>query len=476
MSASGVLVKRMVRAMTSDRSSDGKPDWAVRLQREREGRGWGQREMARVLLRTAEWEVTTKAVDSVSRQIRGWENAEHFPRDWTAHYAAAFDLDEAVLFEGAGLQMPRPRPRVTDRSASMPAGPGIPAQSREGPRSSAHDPGSEAAVTAMSGEAIDLATWAEQTNIGDTTIDFLFDSVRRLSEEYLRRPPGPVLSDAAALYRRTADILRGGHQQLRQTRDLHVIAGQLLAFLSWASSDLGQPGAAEAYAAAGWVMADQADDDAARALVLIARGKNAFWEKRLARAVEYAKRGLAVAPATSARVLLACQLGGAHQALGDVRSALAAHDAAVDAREAMAGEELGGLWWCGPARQANYAMWVHLRAGDSMAALEAAGAAQDAYADGDHWAYGTWAQVMIGTAIAQLQKGEPEGAAETLDPILQMPAEQRLATLSERLGDVDRYLGHRKYAGDPHALSLREQIGEYRADTVTVRALTTGES
>jgi hypothetical protein len=32
------------------------------------------------------------------RQIRGWENGDHYPRDWRTAYATAFGLDEGELF------------------------------------------------------------------------------------------------------------------------------------------------------------------------------------------------------------------------------------------------------------------------------------------------------------------------------------------------------------------------------------------
>jgi hypothetical protein len=75
-----------------------RPPWAARLQRERETRGWNKREMARRLLKATDHQYGS--VDSLSRQIRGWEAGEHFPRDWSSAYAAAFDVDEAELLAG----------------------------------------------------------------------------------------------------------------------------------------------------------------------------------------------------------------------------------------------------------------------------------------------------------------------------------------------------------------------------------------
>jgi hypothetical protein len=84
--------------------SDGeRPAWAVRLQAEREARGWNKREMARQLHKAAGNQHAP--VDSLSRQIRGWEAGNHFPRDWAAAYATAFGMEEADVFG--------PRPETT---------------------------------------------------------------------------------------------------------------------------------------------------------------------------------------------------------------------------------------------------------------------------------------------------------------------------------------------------------------------------
>jgi tetratricopeptide (TPR) repeat protein len=385
------------------------------------------------------------SVESLTRQIRGWEKGDHFPEPhWRRGYALALAINEIDLF-GVG----------TSVSQSQEAG---------------------EIVLSLTAEATDLAIWAEQTNVGNMTIGILSDSTRRLVADYSHQPPVPVLRNALGLYRRTRDLIRGGHQHLGQTRDLYVVAGQLLAFLSWASSDLGQPAAADTYARSGWVMAEQADHNGLRAMVLVAQSKNAFWENHLHEAADYARRGLECAPTTSRRVLLACQLGDAYQALGDLTRAREAQELAARARDAItAPDDIGGVWACGPARQANYAIWVHLRAGDIREALADAEAADRAYAEGDEWAYGTWAQIHIGTANAHLLAGRVDGAAAALSPILGMRAEERLATLSARLGEVASQLGDQRYSGSPGARSLREEITDYRANAIRTRALPSGD-
>jgi hypothetical protein len=212
-------------------------------------------------------------------------------------------------------------------------------------------------------------------------------------------------------------------------------------------------------------------------MVLIAQSKNAFWENRLHQAADYAHRGLECAPLTSARVMLACQLGDAFQALSDMERARAAHELAARARdEIRQPDEIKGIWACGPARQANYAMWVHLRAEDPQSALAAAETAERAYAEGDDWAYGTWGQIRIGSANAHLMAGRLDGAAATLAPILEMRAEERLATLSTRLAGLAGALNGRRYLGSADARSLHEQITDYRANAIKTRALPSGDA
>lgn len=425
-------------------SKDDRPLWAKRLRKERDARGWSQLAMAKRLQLAAGRDYPS--LESLVRQIRGWEKGDHFPDQWTRAYSIAFGISEADLF---GVAAPVPESRDAGEIARS-----------------------------FVAEATDLAMWVEQTNVGDATIGILADNARRLVNDYSHKPPVPILQETLGLYRRTSDLIRGGRQYLKQTRDLYIVAGQLLAFLSWVSSDLGQPGAADTYASSGWALAEQTDHNALRVMVLIAQSKNAFWENRLHQAAHYARQGLEFAPMTSARVLLACQLGDAYQALGDIERAREAHDLVARARDEInESDEFKGIWACGPARQANYALWAHLGAADPHAALAAAEAAEAAYAAGDDWAYGTWAQIRIGSANAHLMAGQLDGAVDALTPILEMRTEERLATLSARLASFAVALdGSRRYLGSVEARLLHGQIADYCANAIKTRALPSGDT
>lgn len=74
------------------RDGDSRPAWAIRLQAERESRGWSKREMARRLLRTPQYRNYDHGC--ILRQIYRWENGEVFPRRAQTAFAVAFGIHE----------------------------------------------------------------------------------------------------------------------------------------------------------------------------------------------------------------------------------------------------------------------------------------------------------------------------------------------------------------------------------------------
>ncbi|WP_433325984.1 hypothetical protein [Spirillospora sp. CA-294931] len=78
-----------------------RPAWAVRIQDERQERGWSKHEMARRLY-AAKWHTppTPDQVVNLASQIRAWEKGQHFPRDWADAYATAYAIPLDALFPG----------------------------------------------------------------------------------------------------------------------------------------------------------------------------------------------------------------------------------------------------------------------------------------------------------------------------------------------------------------------------------------
>ena len=129
-------------------------------------------------------------------------------------------------------------------------------------------------------------------------------------------------------------------------------------------------------------------------------------------------------------------------------------------------------WSCPPAREANYAAIVNLGAGQLERSLSDAARADEAWESGCPWVYGTWAQVRIGAAIAHVRNGEAEGAAGEIAPVLSLPAEYRVVTLTDRLLYVNQLLRGPRYRNSSAAANLSATIAQFCASSLRKRAIT----
>lgn len=326
-------------------------------------------------------------------------------------------------------------------------------------------------------EVLALAAWLEETNIGDGAVGNMETATRRLAYDYARQPPLAVLREAQALQGRISGILRGGRTRVAQTRALLCITAELFALIDLLAGDVGRYRLADAYGYAAWTCAQEGDSDAARALVLCARSKTARWEGRYADAARLARRGFDLGRATGrGRILLAVSEATALQSRGDIPAATEAMARAQRARDTYpTADEGADAWGCTRARQATYALQVALGARDPAAMLRSVEQADDAWADGDQWVYGTWAQVRIGAALAHVMTGDPDGAAEDLAEVFDLGTEYRVVTIIGRMGEIGRRLGHSRYKGDPRAGELREKIRAFQAGSLEHEALTAPE-
>jgi len=116
---------------------------------------------------------------------------------------------------------------------------------------------------------------------------------------------------------------------------------------------------------------------------------------------------------------------------------------------------------------------TYLKAGSVDQALRHVERAELAWRNGEEWAYGTWAQVQIGAAIAHLLNGEIEAAVTVMQQVLNQPEEQRLATLATRMRrDVTPLLANPATGDSKFAILLREGIENY--DKSPIRSLPAG--
>jgi hypothetical protein len=135
--------------------------------------------------------------------------------------------------------------------------------------------------------------------------------------------------------------------------------------------------------------------------------------------------------------------------------------------DALPGADRGiSPWSFSPERQAMFVLSVALGTGNADGALRAALVADEGWAAGDPHIPGTWAQVRIGAAIAHLLNDSLDGAVEQVTPMLTMPPEFRIATVTGWLADLDRRLSTCRYASSPAASCLRQQIRNFIASAL----------
>ena len=122
------------------------------------------------------------------------------------------------------------------------------------------------------------------------------------------------------------------------------------------------------------------------------------------------------------------------------------------------------VWSFPMERRAIFNLSVALRARDPTAALDAAATADAGWAAGDPHIPSTWAQIRAGAAIARLMQGSLDGATEEVTPVLALPPEFRIATVTGWVDDLGHRLASPRYAASPLAIDLRQQIRQFRSE------------
>jgi hypothetical protein len=310
-----------------------------------------------------------------------------------------------------------------------------------------------------------LTAWITSSNTSDEAIEHIEQATAVLADMHTQTAARRVLADVLQLHSKTQTLLRSGKQRLRQTRELIRIDSDLLAHASVLLGDLGQDQAARKYGNAALVGTNEAETNQAKACYALA--KTARWQHNYAEAADLAQRGFQHGPVTPMSVQLAYYEANAAALAGDTsraKTALARAEMFADARPSV--DTGTSPWSFSPERQAIFALSVALHTSDADGALRAALAADQGWAAGDPHIPGTWAQVRIGAAIAQLLKGSLDGAVEQATPTLTMPPELRIATVTGWLADLDQHLASRRYASSPITSSLRQQIGDFTANAL----------
>ncbi|MER7669859.1 hypothetical protein ABTY61_15515 [Kitasatospora sp. NPDC096128] len=291
----------------------------------------------------------------------------------------------------------------------------------------------ERQVAMAARRALRFTAMAEGSSIGPETLGQIHDEVRRLTVTYPRLALPTLLGDLVEVQDLTFRLLEHGRVKPLQARELYLLAGITSGMLAKASHDLGNPSAAMMQARTAFVCADNADHHAMRAWVRSLQSLISYWAGRPAQAAEYAALGQSavgdVRGTTS--VWLACLSARAHSLLGDGEGTRSAIQQAEDARAAVEPDDLdafGGIMTFPVPRQLYYVAEATVQLGEDPALGESQSeAAVTAYRDAseDEWAFGDEAGAQTDLALARIARGEIEGAAEAVRPVLDLPIEQR---------------------------------------------------
>ncbi|MGH3930832.1 MAG: hypothetical protein ACRDTF_12730, partial [Pseudonocardiaceae bacterium] len=279
--------------------------------------------------------------------------------------------------------------------------------------------------------ARDFLSRIEAPNVGAETLDQLTDDVRRLITTYDQQPLPTLLRDLVDTQER-AFVLLEGHQRLEQSRDLYLIAGIACGLMARASHDMDAFHDAMTQARAGYACADNAGHDGLRAWIRGLQAAITYWSGRFDESVRYAQLGAEAAARSrgTASVFLA---SGEARALAALNRLEETHDAlarATEARDRVQPDELdslGGACTFSLRGQLYYAAEALSWGGKPEAtrtervALEAL----DAYAATPGRSFRIQAGTRSALAVARVVRGEVDGAAETLAPVLSLSPSQR---------------------------------------------------
>jgi hypothetical protein len=306
---------------------------------------------------------------------------------------------------------------------------------------------------------------ASLQTLSHESLALVHDDVRDLVQSYPTRPLTEVLGHMVSLQETLFTLLeqpqRPGH-----ARELYFMSAIVGGLLAKASHDLADPHAALAQSRTAWLCAEQADHDGARAWICGLQALISYWARRPHDSVRYAQRGAQFAERArnTSMVWLAASEARAWGLLGHAEQARAAIERAENAWAAVQPDgmdEMGGIATFSRPRQLYFASDALAWMPDEAAAAENySEQAVTAYSDpvDPNWAFGDAAGSRADLAIARIHRGEVDGAAEIIAPVLELPTEQRINGI---VHSVDRV--HRALDGTSSALGteLQQSIENY---------------
>ncbi|MFE0192592.1 DNA-binding protein [Streptomyces sp. NPDC058989] len=321
-------------------------------------------------------------------------------------------------------------------------------------------------ITMTARDAQNEAGAAAAASISDTTIDQLRDDVTSLAREYSSTSAFETFRKAREL-REQAEHERDRTQVPAQQQDLLILAGQACALLSTAAFDLGSLDGAKRLSRSAALYGETARFDPLRAFAGGTLAYIAYFSGQPAEAARQARAAQMFGGLGDvARRRLSAIEARAYGYLGDAPSAqraLAASESEGRGFTDDLHDEVGGEFGFTLERLAMSNSSTCLLLGNggqaetaAMHALELAEAKPTAVRS---------VRVVGGAAAdlaaARLLRGDLDGAATAIEPVWEVPREQRATGLLTRTARVRRTLTAVRYRAAPLAAELGERIEDF---------------
>ncbi|MGH3646657.1 MAG: XRE family transcriptional regulator [Micromonosporaceae bacterium] len=258
-----------------------KPSWALRLRRERDARGWSQRDVVRALRARTSESLPEEA--ALLRTWKRWESGRRVPGPfYQSLIAKAFGTVTAALFPAPAVE------RHVGRDGSVDLA------------------------------SLELLSRLRSSDVDQVTLDSLIIMADQLCSDYRHRPAAKLRLEALRWLRQITGLL-DRRLTLAQHREVLSLAGWVALLIGCLEYDMGADRRAEATRLAALSLGQEADHSAIVGWAYEMRAWQALTQGDYRGVVTASDAGRAVAPRQGVAVQLAAQRAKAWARLGDRR-------------------------------------------------------------------------------------------------------------------------------------------------------------
>lgn len=356
-----------------------RPEWAERLRREREGRGWSQQDVVRAMRNYSD----SPLPDDLLNSYKKWERGKHFPHSYTTLLAAVFGTVVESLF---GSNRP-----MRGKSPSY----------------------DELLVAQTGMDTLEIIKRVQQPSISDHAIQALRLTVDQLCCDYPHMDAYELILSGRNWLTKITSLLNG-RLTLTQHQEVLAIAGTLALLVGCLEYDTGDARAAEATRLAAMDLGKEANNAHVVGWAHEMKAWFALTKGNYREVIAAAQAGQDAAPHESVAVQLAAQEAKAWGRMGDQRQVMFALERGRVLLDSLPyPEHPEHHFVVDPNKFDFYAMDCYRLVGDNkLAALNANEVIRQGTApDGTEWSPMRNSEARLTLAVVAAREGDLEQAA-----------------------------------------------------------------